>query len=202
MVRTISYRAMRYFRRNFFCARFIIAVVLMIGSCLASAQTPSREYQLKAAFLFNFTRFVEWPPSSLPADETPLVIGILGANPFGSFLEELVSGEKVNGHPVIITQYKNTDDIKKCHILFINLSDPKKQGEAIADLRAKSILMVSDNASFLGNGGMIRLFTKDNKIKMEVNVEASKAAGLIISSKLLRLADIYISKAKKLTDAV
>ncbi len=166
------------------------------------AQTPSREYQLKAAFLFNFTRFVEWPASALPADETPLVIGILGNNPFGSFLEELVSGEKVDGHPVIVTQYKSTDDIKKCHILFINLPDPKKQAEAIADLHTKSILMVSDNVSFLSSGGMIRLFTRDNRIKMEVNVEASKAAGLTISSKLLRLADIYISKAKKTTDAV
>ncbi len=161
---------------------------------LTAQAPPTREYQLKAAFLFNFTQFVEWPVDAFTTDGTPWTIGVLGDNPFGSYLEEIVSGEKVNGHPVIIRYYKNADEIKTCHILFINLADTKKQEQAIALLKGRNILTVSDASSFPRYGGMVKLFTRDNKIKMQINLEASKAANLVISSKLLRLAEIFISK--------
>lgn len=197
IIKAILYQLAKPFAKNLSIVGYALAILLAINNLSVSAQTqPSREYQLKAAFLFNFTRFVEWPKSSLPTDDVPLVIGILGSNPFGYFLEEIVAGEKVNGHPVVIHQYKSTEEIKACHILFINISETKKQEQAISDLKTRNILIVSDDKYFLDNGGMIRLFTKNNKIKIEVNLEASKAANLIISAKLLRLAEIYISKRK------
>jgi hypothetical protein len=172
-------------------ARAIFATVLLVSSLVLSAQVPSHEYQLKAAFLFNFTQFVEWPGSSFATDDAPWVIGVLGENPFNTYLEEIVSGEKINGHRVTVNYYKNTDEIKSCHILYINLPDAKKQELALAGLEKRNILTVSDFPSFPQYGGMIRLFTRDNKIKIQVNLEASKAANLVISSKLLKLAEIF-----------
>ena len=170
-----------------------ISVLLLSMTHLApAAQPPSREYELKAVFLFNFSQFVEWPPASFSTAQAPLVIGILGKNPFGSYLEELVAGEKVNGHAVTIQYYNSVEEIRSCHILFVNLADTKKTERAIGDLRGRNILTVSDASDFSAQGGMIRFFTRENKIKFEIDLEASKAAGLTISSKLLRLAEIYI----------
>lgn len=165
--------------------------MLLLITHLAPAQPPSREYELKAVFLFNFSQFVEWPPASFPTAQAPLVIGILGKNPFGSYLEELVTGEKVNGHAVTIQYYNSVEEIRACHILFINLAETKKTERAIGDLKGRNILTVSDASDFSAEGGMIRFFTRDNKIKFEINLEASKAAALTISSKLLRLAEIF-----------
>lgn len=185
---------MKLHKINFFKASAVVAFGLLICNMVLKGQQPTHEYQLKAAFLYNFTQFVEWPEGSFSKNEAPWVIGILGENPFNTYLEEIVSGEKINGHPVIINYYKNTDEIKTCHILFINLADSKQQELALAGLERRNILTVSDAPYFPQNGGMIRLFTRDNKIKIQVNLEASKAANLVISSKLLKLAEIFTPK--------
>jgi YfiR/HmsC-like len=96
---------------------------------------PSREYQLKAVFLFNFTQFVDWPPTAFPNEQAPMVIGVIGDNPFGSYLQETVSGEKVNGHPVVVENYTNAGEIKSCHILFVNLNEPRKREEVVEILK-------------------------------------------------------------------
>lgn len=160
----------------------------------AQVSGQSGEYQLKAVFIFNFSQFVEWPESALPSDVSPFVIGILGENPFNNYLEQIVSGEKINNHPIVIQRYTKTEDIKTCHILFINLADARKQEQALALLKERRILTISESNNFLQSGGMVRLFTKDNKIKFQVNVEATNAANLLVSSKLLRLADIFTPK--------
>lgn len=175
--------------------KFPVISLLVCSAFFVSMQPPSsREYQIKAVFLFNFTQFVEWPTTSFSSDQAPLVIGVLGENPFGSFLEETVSGEKVNGHPLIVQYYKNIEDIKPCHILFINTSEANKLRQVIGSLKGKNILTVSDASNFLPEGGMIRFFTKSNKIQLQINLEATKTANLVISSKLLRLAEIFIPK--------
>ena len=180
-----------YAKKNSIANSFA-AILLLISNLLSVAQTPvSREYQLKAAFLFNFTQFVDWPANSFSSAKEPMIIGILGKDPFGSYLEEIISGEKVNGHPLIINRYNNIDDVGRCQILFINLAETKKAEQAIAKLKEQNILTVSDAPDFLQQGGMIRFYTKSDKIKLEVNLEASKAANLVISSKLLRLVEIY-----------
>lgn len=149
-----------------------------------------REYQIKAAFLFNFTQFVEWPPVVLPQTGTSVVIGILGENPFGKYLDEMISGETANGHPLEVHVYKNVDEIKTCHILFINLPQANKLKEALAALKGRSILTVSDENNFIHLGGMIRFVKKQNKIQIQINPERAKEADLMISSKLLRVAEI------------
>lgn len=157
---------------------------------ITSAQTAGdREYQIKAAFLFNFTQFVEWPPVAFPETGTAMVIGILGENPFGKYLDEMISGEAANGHPLEIQQYKNVNEIKTCHILFINLPQAKMK-EALTALKGQSILTVSDDNNFIQMGGMIRFVTRKNKIQIQIEPERAKNAGLMISSKLLNVAEI------------
>jgi hypothetical protein len=194
IIRTISYQLQKPFAKKTIKARGIIAILLLISLVLPAQPAPNREYQLKAAFLLNFTRFVEWPEAALAANGAPLIIAVLGENPFGSYLEEIVAGEKVNGHPVNIHYYKNTSDIKTCHVLYINFTEIKKMEEVLNGLKGRNILTVSDAPNFPAAGGMIRFFTKDNKIKFQVNLEASKSCNLTISSKLLRLAEIFTQK--------
>jgi hypothetical protein len=158
-----------------------------------SAQTPAiREYQVKAAFLFNFTQFVEWPEGNFPSPQSPLVIVILGENNFESFLDEMVDGEQVNAHPIIVHQYNHIDEVKACHILFISKSEIKNNRQNLNILKGRNILTVSDAPDFIEKGGMIRFFTSNNKIQLQINPEAAKSENIVISSKLLRLAQIVI----------
>ena len=175
---------------------FIVPLIACSAFLLASQPAENREYQVKAAFLYNFTQFVEWPANALPEAKTPLVIGVLGENPFGNYLQEIISGEQVNGHPLVVQQYKDAEEIKTCHILFINLAEKDKLEQAIASLKGRSILTVSDESNFIKHGGMIRFIKRDNKIQFQINPESAKEADLIVSSKLLRLAEIVSLKNK------
>ena len=169
------------------------ALLCACGILLLSAQLPpSREYQVKAVFLFNFSQFVEWPDKAFSSDKAPLVIGVLGDDPFGHYLDDIVSGEKVNGHPLIIQRYHNIQEASTCHILFINKGEMDKTD--ITNLKGNNVLTVSDDPSFIQKGGMIRFFTSNNKIQFQINPEVAKAGGLTISSKLLRLAEIVPNK--------
>lgn len=154
------------------------------------AQTASAEYQLKAVFLFNFTQFVEWPSSAFADPEGPLVIGVLGADPFGARLDEAVQGEKINGHPLAVRRYRSVAEVGACHVLFICSSEKARLRDILARLRGRSILTVSDLEDFTPEGGVIRFMTERNRIKLRVNLGAAKAAGLTISSKLLRAAEV------------
>jgi hypothetical protein len=172
---------------------WFVVLVLLFGNILfVPAQTyNAREYQIKAAFLFNFTQFVNWPPTAFVSDQSPLIIGILGKDPFGSYLDETVVGEKINGRSLIIQRYKSIEEVDRCHILFINLPDAKKFNDVITNLKGRNVLTVGDDPDFLQRGGMMKFFTKDNKVQIQVNLEATQAANLTVSSKLLRLVQIF-----------
>ena len=171
--------------------------LLLLGGLYASAQTdPSREYQVKAVFLFNFAQFVEWPPAAFAGASSPIVIGVLGENPFGAYLDETVREEKVASRPLEVQRYRRVDEIKTCHVLFISRSEAHRLEQILAALRDRSILIVGDGDDFVQRGGMIRLATAQNKIRMIVSVEAAKAASLTISSKLLRSADVVTASKK------
>jgi hypothetical protein len=168
----------------------VLSAALFSGGPRLSAQTAtSPEYQIKAVFLFNFAQFVDWPPKAFPDAQTPLVIGILGEDLFGSYLDETVRGEKVNNRPLVVQRYRRIGEIKACHVLFISRSENARLEEILASLKGRSILTVGDSDEFALRGGMIRFVTEKNKIRMRINLEAVKAANLTISSKLLRLAE-------------
>lgn len=171
--------------------RLILSALLLSGGPNLPAQTtPPGEYQIKAVFLFNFAQFVEWPPQAFPQAQTPLVIGVLGEDPFGNYLDETVRGETVNDRPLAIQRYRRVEEIKTCHVLFISRSDANRVEQILASLKDRNILTVADAEGFARRGVMIRFVTEKNKIRLRINLEAAKAANLTISSKLLRPAEI------------
>jgi hypothetical protein len=146
------------------------------------------EYQVKAVFLFNFAQFVSWP-STQPSD-APLVIGIVGDDPFNSYLDETVRGEKVNNRLLTTQRFRRGRDPRNCNILFISQSERDRAAQIVSSLKGRSVLTVSDIEGFADLGGMIELFTEKNKIHLRINLEAVKAANLKVSSKLLRVAEV------------
>jgi hypothetical protein len=167
----------------------VMLALLFAGGLNLPAQTP-REYEVKAAFLYNFVQFVEWPADAFSDAQSPVVIGILGDDPFGASLDDIVRDEKVNNRPLVIRHYQRVEDIKDCQILFISQSENRRLEEILAGLKDRSILTVGDTDGFARRGGMIRFVTENNKIRFRINVKAAKTANLTISSKLLRLAEI------------
>src|ERR1700736_411185 len=149
---------------------------------------PAPEYQVKAVFLFNLVQFVQWPAQAFPAPGTHLVIGVLGEDPFGGYLNETVRGARVNNRPLVVQRYRRVSEIKTCHVLFVSRSGAESLEQVFAALRGRSVLTVGDAEDFIARGGMIRLVTENNKIRIRINLDAVRAAGLTISSKLLRLA--------------
>lgn len=166
---------------------FTFTVLTFLQSLLITQ--PSKEYQVKAVFLFNFTQFVEWPTDSFQDPTSPLVICIIGEDPFGSYLEKIIDGEKVAQHPLTIKHVSSIEEIKDSHILFINTTGNQMK-EILSSVKGQHILTVSDANNFAKNGGVIRMYTEERKIKIRINLTAAKANQLTISSKLLRIADI------------
>jgi YfiR/HmsC-like len=164
---------------------------LSLGELSLSAQAaPSKEYQVKAVFLFNFAQFVEWPPAAFTGDASPLVIGVLGEDPFGEYLDEVVRAEKVGNRPMRVQRYHRVDEITTCHVLFISRSEESRLVETLASLKGRNILIVGDSDDFIQRAGMIQLATSQGKIRLRINVNAARTANLTISSKLLRSAEL------------
>jgi len=183
-------------------ARLLVKVTGAILVCLffhtqpLQAQTTpvSNEYRVKAVFLYNFTQFVEWPATSFSSANAPFVIGILGDDPFGASIDETVANEKIGGHQLVVQRFRDVKDVKNCQILFINYADAERVKENLLLFTNHNTLTVGEAPNFVKTGGMIRFFTEKNKIRLQINPEAAKAAELTISSKLLRVSDIFDPK--------
>jgi hypothetical protein len=171
----------------------LFAVLLLAPS---RAATPS-EYQVKAVFLYNFSRFVEWPESAFADSTSPFVVGVFGFDPFGADLDEAVRGESVRGHPLVVRRVRNAAEAAGCQILFIHHSERDRLQEVLAAVDKRSILTVSDMESAAKVGVMIRFVTQSGRIRMRINPEAARAAQLIISSNLLRSAEIVGSAGRE-----
>jgi hypothetical protein len=174
-------------------ARIVATVcgLLWLTGSVEPAQTgPPKEYQVKAVFLFNFAQFVEWPTAAFENSHSPIIIGILGENPFGSYLDDTVRGETVEQRPLQVQRYRRVDQIKNCHILFISRSEASNLKEILMALKDRSILIVGDGDDFVQRGGMIRLATAQSRVRLIINTQAANAAMLTISSQLLRSADL------------
>jgi hypothetical protein len=168
------------------------AWLLFPGLCLAAAFASAApgEYQLKAVFLFNFVQFVEWPEAAFASADAPIVIGVLGTDPFGPVLDEIVRDEKIAQRPLVVKRCARLEEAKSCHLLFISGSEESRFDQIIAQLRGRAILTVGDFDHFARRGGMIRFMSEKNRIRLRINLESARAAGLRLSSKLLRPAEI------------
>ncbi len=169
----------------------VTAALLLVCAARVGAQTAkASEAHVKAVFLFNFAQFVDWPPAAFPDSETPLVIGILGTDPFEGFLDQTIRGEQLRGRAFQVRRYHSIDEIKTCHILFISNPTGNRLDEITASLKNRPILTVGDDDGFAERGGMIRFVTDRNRIRLQINPGAADAAHLTISSKLLRVAEV------------
>lgn len=188
VVTAMRTKTRRRFLRRLTAFSFVVsALVSSCGLDLPVQSAPTAEYQLKAVFLFNFAQFVEWPAAAFPERQSPLVIGVLGQDPFGSYLDETVRGERVNNRSLIVRRYRRIEEIQTCHVLFISRSEATRLDQILAGLRYRKILTVADFEGAASNNVMIRLVTQQNRIRLRINSDAARAANLTISSKLLRL---------------
>lgn len=163
------------------------AVLLLAASLPCRAQVAAGEYEIKAAFLPNFARFVEWPSAALPAG-APFVIGIVGEDPFGSLLTRAIAGQSVEGHPLQARYVRWNDAFRGCHILFIASSEVSHITQILSEATMAGALTVADFESFARRGGMIELRMVGNRVRFDINSGAAAASGLRISSRLLILA--------------
>jgi len=150
----------------------------------ASQQDEFQEYQLKAAFLYNFAKFITWPSNAFPTANAPLTIGILGEDPFKELLSDVLLDKTVGGRQLAIKHFKAGDVVEGCQLLFISRSEKERAASTLASLQGKSILTVSEFDHFANQGGMINLIVVDKSVRFEINPETAEKARLKISSKL------------------
>jgi len=164
-----------------------VAWLLVAVSCM-NAQKPSpTEYEVKAAYQYNFGRFVEWPAKVSAASEF-FSICVLGDDPFGLSFDATIAGESINGKKVVVTRIKRPQDAASCRILFISSSEESRLKEILATLDKISVLTVSDISQFTRRGGMIQVVTAANRVRFEVNLTNAGHAALTLSSQLLKVA--------------
>lgn len=171
----------------------IAACFFSIVLCAHAQPASAPEYEVKAAFIYNFAKFVEWPEGAFSTGDSDMVLCVANEIPFGKALES-IRGKTVKGRRIVVRQYKDVEDIAACHILFIGSSERKRLGQILEAVKGRSILTVGDEQGFAQQGGIINFIIAENKVSFEINLDAARRAGLEISSKLLRLAEIVREK--------
>ena len=179
--------------RNSMLTLFLAITAVLYGGMDGVRAQPreASEYAVKAAFLYHFAKFVEWPASSFPDNDTDVAICVLGEDPFGSSLEAM-RGKTVGARKVAVKQIEGIEAIKSCHILFVSESEAKTLEPILGAAQAARVLTVSDMRLFFRSGGMIALFSEKDKVRFSINAAAAERAGLKISSHLLKLAVMII----------
>ena len=170
----------------------ILSLCLLLGAALQlSAQAPAfDEYQVKAAFLYNFAKFVEWPPGAFASPNDPIGICIVGQNPFGSTLENMVQGKKVGDRAFVVRHLVDTQQVKGCQILFIGAGEWKRVRALLETLSKAPVLTVGETDDFTSLGGVISFQLAGPRVRIQIALESAEHAKLRISSKLLSLAEI------------
>jgi hypothetical protein len=190
----------------------VVVLALFMGPKAQADPATSLEYQVKAAFLYNFLQFVDWPEEESADSNEPITIGIIGKDPFGDAFESIKDKKVKGGRGVIIKRFKSFEDLKKstekdkpesdqetetltkCHLLFICSSEQKNLKEIIDLLKDHSVLTVADMQGFLESGGIVNFVIEENKVGFEINIAAAEHAKLKIRSQLLRLAKRVVEK--------
>lgn len=173
--------------RRLSAAAVAVGLLLALGSQSVIAATPS-EYQLKAAFVFNFAKFVEWPAAAFRTGQSPITICILGEDRFGRDLDELVKGQTIGGRGVAVRRIAQAPRADACQVLFVSSGEPSQAQELLHAVANLPILTVSEDDEASRRGYIIQLLLEDNKIRFAINLESAERAGIKISSKLLKLA--------------
>jgi uncharacterized protein DUF4154 len=178
-------------------ARSILAALLIVGALPAGAQSDApvaeapTEYEVKAAFLYNFARFVEWPPETLRAE--PFVIAVLGRDPFGTVLDETVSGKTVAGRPIQVRRASRVEEVRDAQIVFVSASEAPNTPAILKALERPGLLTVGEVEGFAERGGAINFTVQSRRVRFEINPVRAQQAQLKVSSQLLKLATLVAS---------
>ena len=171
-----------------------VCVMLGMGSGfglgLHAGQVPLPEYRVKAALLYKFAIFTEWPDKAFAGPAAPLQVCVLGKDPFGAALNTIV-GRMVNQRQVVTSQFAGVQGVERCHVVFVSRSEEGRLAEILKHLRNQPVLVVADMQNFARAGGIVTLKLENKKLRFEINVRSAARAGLKLSSRLLMLAEIY-----------
>ena len=162
-----------------------------IGASSAALAGVAEEYKVKAAFFYHFARFIEWPSEKFPSADDPFRVCLVGENPFQGVLRKTLSGKTVHGRAFRLTQSLSDDDeLSQCHVVFIGQVSTDRSKRITQALHGKGVLTIGERADFIQQGGIVRLFLEESKVRFGINPQAAQEAQLDVSSKLLRLAKI------------
>jgi hypothetical protein len=175
-------------------SRWLVVVVALLTVAAAipvPGQTPPAvEYHVKAAFLFNFAKFVAWPSDAFPNDTAPISLCVFRHDPFGSALDEVIQGKTINNREIVARRINELSELKACQMVFVDEREEKRLPEILVSLKGASSLVVGEGSDFAEHGGAIQFFLENNKLRFAINVDAVQRARLQASSKLLALARI------------
>jgi YfiR/HmsC-like len=163
-------------------------VLLALPQVLRAQESSPDEYRVKLAFLYNFTKFVDWPDGSFRSEQTPLVICVVGTDPFGKALEDELSTRTSGSHPIAVARLAFSGDLSPCHVLFIRAEERKHLAAIFSRLKGRNILTVGETPGFLESGGQVNFVFVDKSLHFEINLAATRQTQLKFSSKLLALA--------------
>ncbi len=189
MVLNRPYRSPGYSRR----VRTVALAILLAGSRLTLASTEAQtpvEYQVKAAFLLNFAKFIQWPSSAFEDQKSPISVCIFRYDPFGSALDEMLRGKNVNNRELLVRRIPDLQQLSSCQLIFVSDREAKRLPDILASLKSGSFLIIGETGSFAERGGSIQFFLEDNRLRFAVNLDALARSRLTASSKLLALARI------------
>jgi hypothetical protein len=176
--------------RHLLCGLAVVALALALVSPanVQGQRSKPTEYEVKATYLYNFTRFVDWPAKSTQAQSDSFSICVLGQDPFGPVLNAIIADETVAGKRVVAKRVPTPQDALNCHVLFISSSEKARLKQILTTLGDASVLTVSDLPEFTQRGGMVQFILEGSKVRFEVNLAAAEHAGLTLSSELLKVA--------------
>lgn len=140
--------------------------------------------------MFNFCQFITWPSDAFEGPAAPIVIGVLGNDPFGTMLDDVVRGEVIRGRTIRVSRYRRVEEAANCHLLFVSGSEAPRQDVILRFIQRRKIVTIGESDDFLAGGGMIALASVQNRVRLRINLPAVRAGGISVSSKLLRVADI------------
>jgi hypothetical protein len=169
---------------------------LLIGQDVWPQGNPSSEYAIKAAFLFHFAQFAEWPATAFKDATTPLTFCTLGENEFHGALDDSISGKRIGNRTLRVQRLKEPQGAAECQVIFVGGNDKKRIPALLASLKDAPVLTVGDTENFVQNGGMIGLFLEDSKIRFDINLDSVERAKLRISATLLALARTVIGGSR------
>ena len=168
----------------------LIAILFLLNPRSFGQSQKEVEYKLKAAYLFHFLQFAEWPDSVFENEKSPIILAVLGKDPFGKILDETVMSEKIGDHPIIIKRFQSFNQLGFCHVLYISSSEKYTFRNILKHIGVSPVLTISDIDGFSEQGGNISFYLEENKVRFAINMQTLKQADLKVSSKLLRLAKI------------